>query len=110
FSQRRTRGEGVQTIVTLGFEPGYFTRFYEQFVKSEPGLVMTLASDDGITLARWPPSTRIPQNVSAGPPAPAEQPAGREPERLAVVRALPGYPLRVEAAIERGAVLARWYR
>ena len=119
FSQRRGRDEGgFDGIVTIGIEPGYFTDFYEQFVRSEPGLVMSLVGDDGTTLARWPPavaSARPAQSAAArqagqeaapsAPPAPPGQ-----PEQLAAIRQLPGYPFRVHAEIARGAVLGQWYR
>ena len=99
FSQRRSRGEGgFDGIVTLGIDPGYFTGFYEQFVRLEPGLVMSLIGDDGTVLARWPPAG--PRQDA--PPATIEQ--------LAAVRQLPGYPFRVEADLVRGAVIGQWYR
>ncbi len=99
FSQRRSAGDGgFDGIVTLGIEPGYFTGFYEQFVRLEPGLVMSLLGDDGTMLARWPPPW----------PRPARAPA--KIEQLVAVRQLPGYPFRVEATIVRGAVLGQWYR
>jgi len=122
FSQRRSRGEGrFDGIVTIGIEPGYFTDFYEQFVRSQPGLVMSLVGDDGTTLARWPPAVaaRLPAlpppsrraDQEAAPsiePSPSAAPG--HSEQLAAVRQLPGYPFRVQAAIARGAVLGQWYR
>ena len=106
FSQRRSRDDGsFAGIVTLGINPGYFAGFYEQFVRSEPGLAMSLAGDDGTVLARWPPAAA--PAVSPRPPLPGQP---MQAGLLSAVRQLPGYPFRVEAAISRGAVISKWYR
>jgi signal transduction histidine kinase/CheY-like chemotaxis protein len=120
FSQRRSRSDGsFDGIVTLGINPHYFTDFYKQFVQTEPGLVLSLVREDGLALARWPPpdagagtARRTPADPTRGQRPPSRSEGGGDPDdtRLKTVRALPGYPLRIEAAVARDAVLARWYR
>ena len=121
FSQRRRRADdSFAGIVTLAVNPGYFSNFYEQSVRSEPGLALSLVREDGVLLARWPLPAVPGVTVSADALAVlASEDSSRfvtvesaldGVTRLEVLRKLPGYALYIEAGLARATVLAQWYR
>ncbi|HYF60509.1 MAG TPA: ATP-binding protein [Burkholderiaceae bacterium] len=108
-------------VVAISMSPDYFTSFYRDLARAEPGLVATLVRADGSVLARWPAPEGDPTMAPDGPMARriarGETSALFENtsaidgvRRLVAYRKVEPYPLYATTGLSYEAILADWYR
>jgi signal transduction histidine kinase/ActR/RegA family two-component response regulator len=109
-------------VVSVSLRPDYFTDFYAELAEAEPGLMLTLLRADGALIARHPnaigPGQWLARDSALMPHLAAREVAGAGHSRstsdgtesLFAFRKIDGYPLYVAAGLDRGRVLADWYR
>ena len=122
FSMSRTRtarDASFAGTVHVSLRPEYFSNFYAELAKSEPGLYIFIARVDGSLLARWPDDKTLPRHLPAGDPLlsafahwPQQaSPATSSPQEAPLIeyRKLGAYPVFAVASIDASAVVAAWW-
>src|SRR3954464_3174866 len=117
ISRRRSSPDGsFNGVIQASILPQYFSGFYEK-ISREPGSYASLIRDDGLILARYPPS-EITALVPGGDLLKAirAQPEGTlqltskldNIERQVAYRKVAGFPVFVIAGLETSAIHAQW--
>jgi two-component system, NtrC family, sensor kinase len=118
FDRARLDADGkFAGVIEMSLLPSDFSRFYSQLVSSED-LQFALARDDGVMLARYPPTSRDVQLgersgfhrvIAANPDGGLYTSIGSDNvERRAGVRRLPGFPLYVLVGIATAEIRNVW--
>src|SRR3954470_12898642 len=117
-SRRRSSPDGAfNGVIQASILPQYFSGFYEK-ISREPGSYASLIRDDGLILARYPPS-----DITALFPngdllnAIRARPEGTllltskldNVERRVAYRKVAGFPVFVVAGLETSAIRAQWF-
>lgn len=118
---RRSADGRFLGVISVSLRPSYFTDFYRDFVRAEPGLALALLREDGAVLAGWPgPRPAGGARLDEDSTLLAELRAGRSQgwvqarspvdglPRMIWFRRVDGHPLAVCGALDPDAVLADW--
>ncbi|HYF59267.1 MAG TPA: ATP-binding protein [Burkholderiaceae bacterium] len=123
FTRRRSMADGrFGGVVSVSLFPAYFTKFYEDLTRREPGLTVALVRRDGWLLARWPEPpaldtrlgpdsellARMEEGLRAGTSEGRSSIDGRD--RKVAFRQVADLPVWVAASLPRDVVLAAWQR